>query len=189
MAITMRGFFLSCLLCLLSVNLLLAQEVKFGVGAGQSLIKGEQSKERVAGIRYNAMYEFQPYRSPLAFGFSASFLQSDAPYTRPNGEFNEQMRVIPVAFVPKLMFSEYDSKAFVKAMIGGQQTRSVITGDNFNRTNQEFGFYGGIGAGIELGITSFLFTVLEYELGVVGSRLLNSPVIHSAQIAIGVKFN
>ncbi|UJP63783.1 outer membrane beta-barrel protein [Mongoliitalea daihaiensis] len=166
-----------------------AQEVKFGLGVGQALIKGEQSKERVAGIRYHALYEYQPYRSPIAFGFTASLMESDAAYTRPNGEFNERMRIIPVAFAPKLMFSEYDSKAFVKAMIGAQQTRSTVTADNFNRQRQEYGFYGGVGAGVELGITSFLFAILEYELSVVGSRLVNNPVIHSAQVAIGIKFN
>ncbi|MGY6521137.1 MAG: outer membrane beta-barrel protein [Mongoliitalea sp.] len=181
--------FFSIIVFFCCVSVAAAQEVKFGVGVGQSLVKGEQSKERVAGIRYNAMYEFQPYRSPIAFGFMGSLIQSDALYTRPNGEFNEQMRVIPVAFVPKLMFSEYDSKAFAKAMIGAQQTRSTVTGDNFNRQLQEYGFYGGVGAGIELGITSFLFLIMEYELSVVGSRLLNNPLIHSGQVAIGIKFN
>jgi hypothetical protein len=176
-------------LTILSVNHLLAQEVKIGFGLGQSMMKGEQSKERVAGPSYQMLYEYQPYRSPIAFGFTASFLQAEAPFTRPNGDFTEQLRIIPVAFVPKLMFSEYDSKAFVKGMIGAQQTQSIVRGDGFNRKNQEYGFYGGVGAGVELGITNFLFALIEYDLTVVGSRLLNSPVIHTGKVSLGVKFN
>lgn len=182
-------FFLIIELSLLSGPQLIAQEVKIGLGIGQSLMKGEQSKERAAGIRYQVLYEYQPYRSPLAFGFSASLMQSEAPFTSPNGEFTEQLRIIPLAFVPKWMFSEYDSKAFVKGILGAQQIQSIVAGDNFNRKKQEFGFYGGLGAGIELGITHFLFAIIEYELAVVGSRLLNSPIIHSGQVTLGIKFN
>lgn len=166
-----------------------AQEVKFGLGAGQGLVKGEQSKARVAGMRYHGFYEYQPYRSFLSFGFSASHLQTNANFQRNEQEFNEQIRLIPVAFVPKLMFSENDSKAFVKGMIGAQHLRSVTTSSTSNRKLQEFGFYGGLGAGVELGITSFLFAVIEYELGFVGSRLVNNPMIHSGQVALGIKFN
>lgn len=166
-----------------------AQEVKFGFGAGQGLVKGEQSKERVAGIRYHAFYDYQPYRSFLSFGFSASHLQTNTNFQRNQQDFNEQIRLIPVAFVPKLMLSENDSKAFVKGMIGAQHIRSVTTSSSSSRKLQEFGFYGGLGAGVELAINSFLFTVIEYELGFVGSRLVNNPMIHSGQVALGIKFN
>lgn len=169
-------------------NLGMAQETKFSLGGGYAFAKGQQSKERGTGYRVNAMYEVHPYRSMVSHGFALSYATTSADFVRNNNDFVQEITHIPFTYTPKLMFSEEDSKAYLKGALGLQYSMSNVTGTSSVRKENGFGFYGGMAGGIELAISYFAFITMEYELGYLSNSFLDNGLLHTAQIGLGVKF-
>lgn len=167
---------------------LMAQETKFSLGGGYAFAKGERSKERGTGYRINGVYEVHPYRSMVSHGFTLSYAITEAEYQRNNNDFTQEITHIPFTYTPKLLFSEEDSKAYLKGALGLQYSMSNIEGANSLRKETGFGFYGGMAGGIELSISHFAFITMEYEVGYVSNGFLDNGLLHSAQLGLGVKF-
>lgn len=165
-----------------------AQETKFSLGGGYAFGKGQQSKERGTGYRVHGTYEVHPYRSMLAHGFTLSYINTEAAFMRNENDFLQEITHIPFTYNPKLMFSEEDSKAYLKGALGLQYSMSNVTGPSSVRKENDFGFYGGLAGGIELAISYFAFVNMEYEVGYISNGFLDNGLIHSAQIGLGIKF-
>ncbi|WP_106132053.1 outer membrane beta-barrel protein [Mongoliibacter ruber] len=167
---------------------LMAQGTKLSLGGGYAFAKGQQSKERGTGYRINGVYEIHPYRSMVSHGFTLSYATTQSDFQRNNNDFVQEITHIPFTYTPKLMFSEEDSKAYLKGALGLQYSMSNVTGSSSVRKENDFGFYGGLAGGIELAISYFAFINMEYEVGYVSNGFLDNGLLHSAQLGIGVKF-
>ncbi|EOZ96351.1 hypothetical protein A33Q_2472 [Indibacter alkaliphilus LW1] len=165
-----------------------AQETKMSLGGGYAFGKGQQSKEQGTGYRVNGAYEVHPYRSMVSHGFTLSYINTEADFRRNETDFLQEITHIPFTYTPKLMFSEEDSKAYLKGALGLHYSMSNVTGPSSVRKENGFGFYGGMAGGIELAISYFAFVTMEYEVGYVSEGFLDNGLIHSAQIGFGVKF-
>jgi|WetSurSiteA1Bulk_404760.scaffolds.fasta_scaffold13897_2 hypothetical protein len=176
-----RNIFITFLV-LLSLKAL-SQESMVTLSGGYSFANIEKSDVRATGWRINGLYEFMPVGTYVAHGFSFGFITLSA--TADNTK--STVTSLPVYYAPKLIFGSEKIKGFIKGALGTQF--AWIKREGFvTLSDNDFGFYGGGGAGILLFLKDNIFINAEYEIAYASNSFYKDGWISTAGGGIGFKF-
>lgn len=172
-------------LILMSVSAM-SQENMFTLGGGYSFATIEDTDIKGTGFRINGLYEFNPMGGKFAHGVSFGFISLQAT----EGETNAveyKINSFPLYYAPKLMFGSEKINAFVKGAIG-MQFASINKDGLASLEDNDFGFYGGGGAGVMLFLNEKIFINAEYEIAWASNSWYKDGWMNTAGGGLGIRF-
>jgi hypothetical protein len=140
------------------------------------------------GFRITGTYEAGPLESKkFVHGISSSYIYSSTSVTVNGQETGISVRTLPFCYAPKYLVGSEKLMAFARAEVGMQFTR-IKVGGNIDESDNDFGFYGGIGCGGMAYVSEKVFFNLEYELAFMSNTYYANGYINSLQLGLGVDF-
>jgi hypothetical protein len=165
-----------------------SQENMISVSGGYSFANIENTDLKPTGWRINGAYEYNPAGGPWALGFAFGYMGLSASGdVTGSGTVDYNIGTIPIYFAPKFLFGNDKIKGFIKGALGTQNSHFKRTG-LVEITDNDWGFYGGGSAGINLSLSEMVFLNAEYELAWLSNTAYKDGLIQSAMLGIGVKF-
>jgi hypothetical protein len=174
------------LLVLLSLKAF-SQENAITLNGGYSFATIEDTDIKATGFRINGLYEFNPNGGMFAHGFSFGYIGLKAEETIGQATQKYTINSFPIYYAPKGMFGSEKAKAFIKGALGAQFSGLKKEGA-ISISDNDFGFYGGGGAGVMLFIKSNIFINAEYEIAWASNGWYKDGWINTASGGIGFKF-
>ena len=176
------------------INFSQAQENCITVSGGYAFANVEDVDESTTGWRINVLYEYAPMESNLSHGVNFGYIHTSATIVDSGiGSTESEFKAghWPIYYVPKYTFLAWEStfRPFIKGALGmhfsdydisGSFGGSIDTGDT--------GFYGGLGAGLDINISERTLLNLEYEWAYLSNSWYRDGFINSLMLGIGFKF-
>jgi hypothetical protein len=182
----MKKHVLIAFLMLLSLKAI-SQENMVTLSGGYSFANIENTSTQSTGWRINGLYEFNPTGAKFAHGISLGYISLSSTETTGQETIKNSVYSLPLYYAPKVMFGSDKFKIFIKGALGMQfaslKRESIIT-----TTANDFGFYGGGGAGIMLFLKENIFISGEYEIAWASNSAFKDGWISTAGGGIGFKF-
>ena len=182
----MRKQIFIAVLVLLSLKAF-SQENIVTLSGGYSFANIEDTDIKGTGFRINGLYEFNPNSGKFAHGISFGYIGLKAEETIGQLVQSYTINSFPIYYAPKFMFGNDKVKAFIKGALGGQfaglKKEGIIT-----LSDNDFGFYGGGGAGVMLFLKSNIFINAEYEIAWASNSCYKDGWMNTAGGGIGFKF-
>ena len=167
----------------------IAQQNLVTVSGGYSVANIEDTDLSATGWRINGLYEFNPMEGKVAYGFAMGYMNLKAEQEDTGADTAEyKISTLPFYFVPKYMFGSKKIKGFVKGALGFQRTNFERTGVAYILEGNDWGFYGGLGAGAMFFINDLIFINVEYEFAWMSNSYYKDGLTHSPMAGIGFKF-
>jgi len=147
----------------------------------------EDSESKGTGWRINGLYELNPMEGKVAHGISFGYISLTATEGTGQASTKSTINSFPVYYAPKFMFGSDKFKGFIKGALGvqfaGLKREGLVT-----LSDNDFGFYGGGGAGIMIFIKKNIFINGEYEIAWASNSWYKDGWISTAGGGIGFKF-
>jgi len=141
------------------------------------------------GWRINGTYDFNANEGPMAYGFSVGYISVSASYTNSaDTTIDYTIGTMPFYFAPKYLFGNETIRGFVKLAIGGQSSNFTRTAPGGKIVANDFGFYGGGGAGLMVNVHEMIFLSAEYEIAYMSNNYYRNGLMQSVMAGIGVRF-
>jgi hypothetical protein len=182
----MKKYIFVLFLALLSFKAL-SQENIVTVSGGYSFANIEDSDSKGTGWRINGLYELNPMGGKFAHGLSIGYINLSAAETVQQLTVTSTVGSLPVYYAPKVMFGNDKIKGFIKGALGMQYAWLKREGVA-SISDNDFGFYGGGGAGIMIFIRENIFINGEYEIAWASNSWYKDGWINTAGGGIGFKF-
>lgn len=169
-----------------------SQENLVTVAGGYSFASFEGSaysdeNVKVTGWRINGLYEFNPKEGNWTQGFSLGYMSlTGSPASSDSIEF--KISTLPMFYAPKYMFGSDKIKGFVKGALGLHHTKFKRSGPQWSTEGQDWGFYGGLGAGAMIFVTDAIFIDVEYEFAWLSNSSYQNGLVNTFMGGIGFKF-
>jgi hypothetical protein len=164
-----------------------SQENMVTVSGGYSFANIEDTDEKGTGWRINGLYEYNPTGGIFAHGVSIGYIHLTATDGAGEQEITSKVNSFPIYYAPKVMFGPDKFKVFIKGALGMQiahlKREGFITFDD-----NDFGFYGGGGAGIMFFLKENIFINAEYELAWASNSWYKDGLMNTAMGGIGFRF-
>jgi len=165
-----------------------SQQNVFTISGGYSFATIEDTDIKGTGYRINGLFEFNPNEGKFAHGFSIGFIGLKAEDAVGQGVQYYTINSFPIYYAPKVMFGNEKVKAFIKGALGMQYAGLEREGAIGSLSDNDFGFYGGGGAGVMLFIKSNIFINAAYEIAWASNSWYSDGWINTASGGIGFKF-
>jgi hypothetical protein len=176
-------------ICFFSMaNAGLGQESRFTLSGGWSSANIEDADVNADGWRINGLYEYVPYHSKFAHGFSFGYIGVSADKTSGSAVTTYDISTVPLYYAPKFSFGKEKLNGFIKGALGAQFSSFKRTGSLGYLKSNDFGFAGGGGAGITIFFKGNLFLTGEYELLWVSNSFYRDGLLNNALIGLGIRF-
>ena len=180
----MKKHILILILILVSFNVF-SQENMLTLSGGYSFANIDDAKG--TGWRINGLYEMNPLGGKFAHGLSVGYINLSATETVLQEEVISTVGSLPIYYAPKVMFGNEKIKAFIKGALGFQyawlKREAIVT-----LKDNDFGFYGGGGAGLMIFLRENVFINAEYEIAWASNSWYNDGWISTVSGGIGFKF-
>jgi len=164
-----------------------SQENMVTLSGGYSFANIEDTDNKGTGWRINGLYEFNPGGGVVAHGFSFGYISLTATEGIGSQTIESKISSFPLYYAPKVMFGKEKIKVFLKGVLGAQyaslKREGVVT-----ISDNDFGFYGGAGAGIMLYLKENIFINAEYEIAWASNSCYKDGWMNTAGAGIGFKF-
>lgn len=184
----MKKFFVVITLMFITI-IGVAQQNLVTVSGGYSIANIEDTDLSATGWRINGLYEFNQMEGKVAYGFSMGYMSLKTEQEKTGTDTAEyKISTLPIYFVPKYMFGSKKIKGFLKGALGIQHTNFERTGTAFVLEGNDWGFYGGLGAGVMYFINDLIFINVEYEFAWMSNSYYKDGLTHSPMAGIGFKF-
>jgi hypothetical protein len=141
-----------------------------------------------SGWRVNGLYEFNPAEGKVAYGFSMGYISVSANDDSGLDTVEYKVSTIPIYFAPKYIFGNETIKGFIKGALGVQSARIERTGVAGSLEASDFGFYGGVSAGLMVFVHEKIFLNAEYEFAYMSNSYYTDGLLNSVMLGIGIKF-
>jgi hypothetical protein len=164
-----------------------SQENMVTVSGGYSFANIEDTDSKGTGWRINGLFEFSPMAGKFAHGISIGYINLEASETVQQQTIKSTVGSLPVYYAPKVMFGNDKIKAFIKGALGFQYAWLKREGV-VSLSDNDFGFYGGGGAGIMIFLKENIFINGEYEIAWASNSWYKDGWINTAGGGIGFKF-
>ena len=173
-------------LVLLSMKAI-SQENMVTLSGGYSFANIEDIDARGTGWRINGLYEFNPWGGNIAHGVSFGYINLSATEGVGQQVIDISVNSFPIYYAPKVMFGNERFKGFVKGALG-MQFAGLKREGLISISDNDFGFYGGGGAGIMIFIKENIFINAEYEIAWASNSWYRDGWISTVGGGIGFKF-
>ena len=180
-------------LCLM-IHSSIAQENSVTISGGYTFGNINDVDENSTGWRINALYEYTGMNEHLTHGISTGYIRTKGTYIdRGVGNTESEFKAghWPIYYVPKYTFlnSESSVRPFVKGALGFHFSSYDITGRFAGDLGTgDTGFYGGLGAGININISERVLINLEYEWAYLSNSWYRDGFMNSIMLGAGFKF-
>jgi hypothetical protein len=164
-----------------------SQENMITISGGYSFANIEDTDIKGTGYRINGLFEFNPMEGKFAHGISFGYIGLKAEESIGQATQSYTINSFPIYYAPKVMFGKDKVKAFVKGALGMQFAGLKKEGIT-SLSDNDFGFYGGGGAGVMLFIKSNIFINAEYEIAWASNSWYKDGWMNTASGGIGFKF-
>ena len=176
------------IICLILLSMkVISQENMFTLSGGYSFSNLEAKDIKGTGWRINGLYELNPMSGNFAHGFSVGYISLSASDGVGSQTIDYKINSFPIYYAPKYMFGSDKFKAFIKGALG-MQFAGLKKEGFVSFSGNDFGFYGGGGAGIMLFLKENIFINAEYEIAWASNAWYNDGWIQTAGGGIGFKF-
>ena len=165
-------------LILLSVKAI-SQENMITLSGGYSFAKIDEHDTKGTGWRINGLYELNPMGGNFAHGVSFGYISLSASEGIGSQTIKSSVNSFPIYYAPKYMFGSEKIKAFVKGALG-MQFAGLKREGLISLSDNDFGFYGGGGAGIMIFLKENIFINAEYEIAWASNSWYNDGWINTA---------
>ncbi len=166
----------------------LAQENSLMLSGGWTFGNIESLDESTSGWRINLLYEFTPNEGHFSHGVSFGYIRNKTTVSQAGSELKSGHW--PLYYAPKYTFLQPDAfRPFVKGALGvhfSSYDREGVQGGDLEAG--DFGFYGGLGAGISKSFKNNLIINVEYEWAYLSNSWYRDGFINSVMFGIGIKF-
>ena len=142
----MKKYIFLVILILASVKAM-SQENMVTLSGGYAIANVADIDKNGTGWKINGLYEFNPSGSKIAHGFSFGYITVSATEGTGTDYIKQTVNSLPICYAPKWMFGSEKIKGFVKGALG-MHFSSVKREGMSTLDDNDFGFYGGGGAGI-----------------------------------------
>jgi len=183
----MKNFLLLLTFLASSVSLF-AQENSVTLSGGYAFAKIEDTDIKVSGWRINGMYEFNPMGGMFSHGVAFGYIGTSADEDFVGTTVTYKLNSMPIYYAPKVMFGNDKLKGFVKGALGMQFAKLKVEGGLVDRSDNDFGFYGGGGAGFMVNINESIFINAEYEIAWLSNSWYKDGWMNSVMGGIGMRF-
>ncbi len=182
----MRRDLIVVLVTMLSMHAF-SQENMVILSGGYSFANIEDTDVKGTGWRINGTYEYNPMGGMFSHGVSFGYIHLTA--TEEAGALSTDFTInsFPLYYAPKVMFGNDRFKAFLKGALGVQFAGLNRTGV-IELSDNDFGFYGGGGAGITIFISDKIFVNGEYEIAWASNSWYSDGWMNTAMGGIGFRF-
>ena len=123
----------------------------------------------------------------IAHGFSVGYIHLTATDGVGQQSVTSTVNSFPIYYAPKVMFGKERIKLFIKGALGAQFAGLKREGA-ISISDNDFGFYGGGGAGILIFLKDNIFINGEYEIAWASNSWYKDGWINTAGGGIGFKF-
>ncbi len=164
-----------------------AQENAFTIGAGYAFATIEDTDNQATGYRINGLYEYNPAGGKFAHGFSVGYVHMTASESNLSQTVTTTVGSLPIYYAPKLLFGKEKVKAFLKGALG-MQFASLKKEGFIELSDNDFGFYGGFGAGAMYSLSEKMFINAEYEIAWLANGFYKDGWLNTINIGVGFKF-
>lgn len=172
-----------------------AQQNALTLSGGWASSAPEYFSTTLSGYRINGLYEVNPNGGKVSHGLNIGYINTKATGTNsgPAGNtsitVNSTVSTVPVYYAPKVMFGKGEKfKFFVKGALGWQFGSYKYEGPAVSVKSDDSGFYGGLGAGINLNFSEKLFLNAEYEWAYMANVYYGNAYLNTAQLGLGIRF-
>jgi hypothetical protein len=165
----------------------ISQENMVTLSGGYSFATIEDTDIKGTGFRINGLYEFNPNGGMFAHGVSFGYIGLSASDGVGSQTINYTINSFPLYYAPKVMFGKEKIKAFIKGVLG-MQFASLKKEGLVSLSDNDFGFYGGGGAGLMFFIKGNIFINAEYEIAWASNNWYKDGWMNTAMVGIGFKF-
>jgi hypothetical protein len=165
----------------------ISQENMVTISGGYAFANIENTDTKGTGWRINGLYEFNPMGSKFAHGISFGYISLSSSENVGQQTVKSSIYSLPLYYAPKVMFGSDKFKIYIKGALG-TQFASVKREALITVTDNDFGFYGGGGAGIMLFLKENIFINGEYEIAWASNSSYKDGWINTAGGGIGFKF-
>jgi hypothetical protein len=162
-----------------------SQENMMTLSGGYASANIEDTDKKGTGWRISGLYEFNPVGGMFAHGISFGYIKLTATETGILGQsINSTINSFPIYYAPKVMFGKEKIKLFINGALGTQYASLKKEGLSDN----DFGFYGGGGAGLMLFLKENIFINAEYQIAWASNNWYKDGWISTVNGGIGFKF-
>ncbi len=163
------------------------QENMVTISGGYASANIEDTDDKGTGWRINGLYEFNPLNSKFAHGLSLGYSHITSSEDVGQETIENTISSIPIYYAPKVMFGKEKFKVFVKGALGAQFAsfkREALV----DLSDNDFGFYGGGGAGVMAFLKGNIFINVEYEIAWASNNWYKDGWISTVGGGIGLRF-
>jgi hypothetical protein len=179
----MKKYFFIATMILLASNAM-SQGTLVSLTGGYASANIEESDTKGTGWRINGNYEFNYMGGKFSHGVSFGYINLKASANNIDYTINS----FPLYYAPKFTFGQDKLKVFLKGALGMQYAGLKRAGTTTTYKDDDFGFYGGGGAGLNYFIKENLFLTAEYEIAWVTNSFYKDGWISSIGGGIGYRF-
>jgi hypothetical protein len=165
-----------------------AQENMMTISGGYAFANIEDAANQGTGWRVNGLYEFNPAAGPFAHGVSFGYISISSEDEEGALAATYKINSFPIYYAPKFMFGSEKFKGFVKGALGMQFAGLKRTGTATELSDNDFGFYGGGGAGFMVLLGDKFFINAEYEIAWASNSFYKDGWMNTAMGGIGIRF-
>jgi len=182
----MKQFFL--IVAMLIVSNGFSQENLVTVSGGYSFANIEEVSDNATGWRINGTYEFRPNGGAIAHGISVGYISMTADDNNLVGPLSYEINTIPIYYAPKYLFGNKSLEGFFKGALGMQFSDLKQTGTLVSISDNDTGFYGGLGVGGMKTFKEKFFINAEYEWAYMSNSFYKDGFVNSFMVGLGMKF-
>lgn len=164
-----------------------SQENMVTFSGGYAFADIEDTDQQGTGYRINGLYEYNPAGGKLAHGFSFGYVSISASENYLSQTVTSKVNSFPIYYAPKYLFGNDKAKGFIKGALG-MQFASLKREGILELSDNDFGFYGGLGAGAMYSLSEKMFINAEYEIAWLANGYYKDGWLNTINAGLGFKF-
>ncbi len=164
-----------------------SQENMVTLSGGYAFATIEDTDKQATGYRINGLYEYNQAGGKFAHGFSVGYVHMSAEETNLSQTVTTTVGSWPIYYAPKFLFGKEKAKGFLKGALG-MQFASLKKEGFIELSDNDFGFYGGFGAGGMYSLSEKMFISAEYEIAWLSNGYYKDGWVNSINAGLGFKF-
>lgn len=157
------------------------------LSGGYSFASIEESDASATGWRANLLFEQGRPFSPITHGGAVGLAVLKSSVTTQLATSDYTITTLPVYYVPKYSFGSDDFKGFIKGALGLQFSWLTRKGTIGELSDNDLGFYGGLGGGMVYHIDEKWFVTAEYEWAYMSNSYYRDGFLNSIMAGVGMR--
>ena len=165
------------------------QENSISLSGGYAFANIDEVEANSTGWSINFNYEFNAFQGKIAHGFGMSYIStSGAEETIGQQTSTFNLNSIPFYYAPKFFIGSNSFKGFIDGALGIHFSNAEKIGPILTVKDNNVGFYGGLGLGVQNTFNDKIFIKLQYQWAFMSNSPYRNGFMNNAAVGLGIKF-